>query len=594
MGAWLFSLHVYSSDRALVRRAAEEVASELGIRFLLSPVKKGWIALLADFSTFSENIGAALALRVGGAPVFDCTVADDDDFRYHFYRDGRLVDRYCAAPDTFDGIPKAERPSWRGEPNRFADLFDSPKDVTACAELLRLNHRRFTFESQRLEGFARLLGLSHVLDAYEEPDESGAPDFPGAKNFVHVPDDSAAKTAARQRRTNIRGEYQHLKRTGLLRAEIKAPGSARERERLSCKWFFDSGDGALIVQWTDWMHPSPPAVRLLAPTYVGPQPLEIAGDWGRTSVCSLSRSGRWLALGHAGGDWSATLWEWPKAECGARISHERSVSWVGFDREEQLLLTAGPSDMVVSSVPDGRELARTHLDHSATAFALHPGGDQIVVGTSGGEIFIRDTRTLVVEKRLTTFRGVLAGGANPLAATGVLLQARPPELTGERFKAWMMRQADPEIFARLLFSPDGDWLFAGTSLGMRAFAWPELLAAADGPAPAPKFAAEAQPGSLGHHTYCHTLAFDESAQRLLFAGLEGVIEALDIRTGSIATLLRPPELLAIRQLALSPDGQSLAVQASEATMNSRPRTEYRIWNYPALCGNAGLRGTARA
>ena len=125
--------------------------------------------------------------------------------------------------------------------------------MTACAELLRLNHRRFTFESERLERFARLLGLSHVLDAYEEPDESGAPDFPGGKKFVHIPDDSAAKTAARNRRTNIRAEYRQLKLAGLLRAEIKAPGSARERERLSCNWFFDPGDGALIVQWTVWM-----------------------------------------------------------------------------------------------------------------------------------------------------------------------------------------------------------------------------------------------------------------------------------------------------------------------------------------------------
>ena len=588
MGAWLFSLHVHSSDRALVRRAAEEVAAEHGTRFLLSPVKKGWIAFLADFSTFSENIGAALALRVGGAPVFECTVADDDDFRYHFYRDGRLVDRYCAAPDAFDGIPKAERPSWRGEPNRFADLFNSPKGVTACAELLRLNHQRFTFESERLERFARLLGLSHVLDAYETPDENGAPDFSGAKNFIHVPDDSAAKTAARNRRTNIRAEYEHLKRAGLLRAEIKAPGSARERERLSCNWFFDPGDGALIVQWTAWMRSSPPASRLPAPVFAGPQPLEIAGGWGRISGCSLSRSGRWLALGHAGGDWSATLWEWPKAECSARISHERSVSWVGFDREEQLLLTAGPSDMVVSSVPDGRELARTHLDHTATAFALHPDGDRIVVGTSGGEFFIRDTRTLMVGKRLTTFRGVLAGGANPLAATMALLAARPPGLSVEQLNAWMMRQTSPEHFAKLLFSPDGEWLFAGTSLGMRAFAWPELLAAADGPAPAPTFAAEARPGNLGHYTSCYTLAFDEPAQRLLFAGLEGVIEALDLRTGSIATLLRPPELLSVRQLTLSPDRQSLAVKASEAKMNSRRATEYRMWSYPALCRNAGL------
>ena len=169
-----------------------------------------------------------------------------------------------------------------------------------------------------------------------------------------------------------------------------------------------------------------------------------------------------------------------------------------------------------------------------------------------------------------------------------LLQARPPELAGDQANAWMMRTANPETFARLLFSSDGEWLFAGTSLGMRAFFWPELRAATDGPAPSAKFAAEARPGGLGHHTYCYALAFDEPAQRLLFAGLEGVIEALDLHTGAIDTLLRPPELLAVSRVELSPPWQNLVVHSWEAKVSSRRPGEYRVWSYPALCRDAGF------
>ena len=194
VGAWLYSIHVHSADRALVRRAAEQVPAEDGARFLLGPVKKAGYRCWQIFGSTSEKLGLALALRVSGAPVFACMVADDDDFRYHFDRDGQLVDRYCAAPEAFEGIPKAERRSWRGEPRRFAGLFDSPDDVTACAELLRFGERR----------------------------------------------------------ARIRAEYQGLKAAGLLRAEIKAAGSARAREDLSCHWFFDRTHSGLIVQWSDW------------------------------------------------------------------------------------------------------------------------------------------------------------------------------------------------------------------------------------------------------------------------------------------------------------------------------------------------------
>jgi len=463
-------------------------------------------------------------------------------------------------------------------------LLGSPEKVGACAKLLRTSHRHFTFESDRLARFARLLGLNYAQDGYEEMPAQ----FPGAKQFVHVPDDTSAKAAERQRKADLRAEFKRLEREGVLRAEIKSPGKAAERERMQSHWFFDPRDSSFVVQWNHWHLPFQPVVRFVAPDFAESEPIDAMANWQHIYRMGLSPSGRWLALGHASGDWSATLSSWPPGTSAARIAHRRDVGTVQFDRAEQILLTAGSEDLVLTSVPEGRELGRTQLIGAPPAAALHPDGTHVVLGSQGGELFIRPTANLSQEKRLTTHRGAVADSGDPMAAVRLCFEERAPGMTTEQWNYSMMRRVNPERFVRLLFSPDGEWLFAATSLGMRAFAWRDLCVAENGPAPGPVYAVDARPGALGHHTYCYTLAFDETAERLIFAGLEGVIEILDLNNGKVATLLRPPELLCIQQIGLSPDRSTFAVQSREMKVNGRRPTELRLWSYPALCNQAGL------
>jgi hypothetical protein len=82
--------------------------------------------------------------------------------------------------------------------------------------------------------------------------------------------------------------------------------------------------------------------------------------------------------------------------------------------------------------------------------------------------------------------------------------------------------------------------------------------------------------------YVHALAFDEAAQRLLFAGVEGVIGYVDLETGATGKLLDPPQRWGIVQMAVSEDRRGLCCVCNAPELHGRQPPVLRIWNYPAL------------
>ena len=589
MGAWLSSLHVRSENRKLVCRVAESVAATHGCKLFLCPARRGWTTLLADFQSLSQVAVDAFATQVG-VPMFHCLVADDDDFRYQFFRDGALIDRYSSNPDAYgDDIPLSERNEWRGVPEHFVELLGGIRGVEKCVGLLRQPHgsddaSSFVFESERLARFAKLLGFSHSQVAYSdlEADEM----FPGRRQFKHVPDDSAAKADARAKFTSIRAEYRRLIKVRILFTDLRPPGGKREAHRVSPEWIFDPSDSSMLLWWTKYFSPSnETGFRIKPPEYCDLEPLDVTLP-REIRALKFSRSGLLLAVALFG---AAELWRWPSREVVGRIEHERVVSWPRFDSAERALVLAGTSEITVWDISSESELARMRLEEAPSSFAVHPSGEIAVCGMQNGLITFRELPSLQLSKRLATHRGILDSTEHPVTAQMRLIANRPPDLDAEEANAWFMRNVNPERFAALLFSPDGEWLFAGTNLGMRAWRWRKLIEAAAGKAPAPDFACDARPSpSSRGHSYCYTLAFDDKNQRLLFAGMEGIIQYLDLLSGQLGNLLRPPELLAIYRLDLSPDSKCLGVQANEFKINSLRSPEVRLWNYPALCAAAAL------
>jgi hypothetical protein len=150
---------------------------------------------------------------------------------------------------------------------------------------------------------------------------------------------------------------------------------------------------------------------------------------------------------------------------------------------------------------------------------------------------------------------------------------------------WLAEQApirgseQPMSFS---FSPDGSLFFCATSHGARVYAWEEMLGA-EQQMPRPLFAVDGRsdpdeskrPGTaFGGYTYA--LVHDAEAHRLLFGGLGGTIEYLDLRSGLSGTLIDPPGRPGILHLAFTRDGSALLCNVRSSHF------ELQIWNYLAL------------
>jgi hypothetical protein len=148
---------------------------------------------------------------------------------------------------------------------------------------------------------------------------------------------------------------------------------------------------------------------------------------------------------------------------------------------------------------------------------------------------------------------------------------------------WVAEQAPiqgSESPSAMAFNSDGSLLFCATSHGIRVYSWEEVLAAGE-QMPRPLFAAKGKPVGeyAGSLAYTHAIAYDSHAGRVVFGGLGGAIEYLDLQTGASEILIEVPGQPAIHRLAFSRDGSTLASQAAGG--RHRPPT-IQIWNYSKL------------
>jgi hypothetical protein len=86
-------------------------------------------------------------------------------------------------------------------------------------------------------------------------------------------------------------------------------------------------------------------------------------------------------VGHAAGDWKATLWDLVEKRCIAVSPQVRAVSWDGFTPDERAMICVsgnGQAGNVVIQPADGLESRILPLSHASRA-ACHPGGRKLAV-----------------------------------------------------------------------------------------------------------------------------------------------------------------------------------------------------------------------
>ena len=542
-------------------------------------------------------------------------VYDDDIFGYRFYRDAKLIDEYNSDPDYFEEQPAEEEARLRGRPEVFAEFIPTERDRQGLQELLSPEYaENVIIASETLERFARLLGLTNAVAAYEYLQDGETEDITDWDRFVHVPDRAEELSRKAKIQNALEAEKQRLKSAGLLLASRLGALTPVVNSRL--KLFTnpvvcaDRQHGSLLACWAEVSGNQFHAIERWGPPWDKAPTLLDLKIQDSVHALALSPSGRYLAVGHSFGNSRAQLFDFERQALIAGIPHSRFAEWVGFHRDEKYVVSVGEDEAVVTSVA-GARVSSVRVPRAESA-VIHASG-VLVLGSRQGVLSLADLPSGRVIKSLefiidTAPRQPLYEG---VSSDPNFLQAmeRAQEYLQKQFEERGLEQGEsvrkaeeeirqaremaagrlivPESIYSLDASPDGKLLFAGTSGGARVFAWEGVLRAEDR-MPPPLFVASGTPvARLGlppaAGAMVYALAHDDPGNRLVFAGLDGVVSMLDLATGKTSVILRPPGQPATTRLVLSRDARTLCVvRLSLGNGEGAEPSELQIWDYVAL------------
>src|SRR2546429_142954 len=195
---------------------AENLVTAHNGRLFIGSKTNGWTGLYLDNSAPTEAFAIALAKQLN-ASVLDLIVHDSDIFIYNFYRGDQLIDEYSSRPDYFEEVSEAEHQRLKGKPEVFRDLVDSDNKLAELGSPLTAHDdEEFDFEENRLEKFAELLGIENTLTSYEYLTRGEWDGINGRKQFVHIPDLTAGKAAAKAAAAALRARINRLKKARIL------------------------------------------------------------------------------------------------------------------------------------------------------------------------------------------------------------------------------------------------------------------------------------------------------------------------------------------------------------------------------------------
>jgi hypothetical protein len=638
MGAFYGSVHVRTDDRDQVLAAAGKVARK-DTRLLVGPALRGWVAVYPSGNGQNDRVARRLAKHVAGDVVY-VMVHDSDVFAYSVFRDGKLIDQFNSQPDYFGAASDKEKAKLRGRPEKFAHLLPDPARLEDLRSLLAPDKAPGTvFADRLLAKFAELLGLANVDTAYEylmEEDEG----IEGREEFVHVPDlsnERAAKAVEEARQAQVR---QRWREQGLLRVEERRAGKGFARVvPLFCP---DGGSGFLVCWPGNWHAPEPvPLQRYQAP-WTLPAP---ATGLTIEPITSLARSpsGRYVAMGGA----AARVREFATREVVLEVAHTRGVEWVGFSSDEAHFISVGRGDIFVTSIETRQCVSSPAVEHGSHG-AIHPCGMLVVTGEScrlnlidvhtgavNRSFKIGSKRELqssersmlaLMKQRLDNYDPVefermlqtqikqvderVKAMVERLEAAGVtssderVEEMRVQLVEGvEKSRVWIENQRQQvatghievsvERPSCLTISRDGRLLCLGTDRGVRVFAWEAVLAANTYlPEPVFQFDSAIMPAENNPYGFglIYTMAVHEGGRQLIFGGIAGRIDSLDLTTGRHRVVCDLPGNPAVLRLCLSSDEANLACCVQPNLLahgrDERP-PELHIWDFAALLRNAG-------
>ncbi len=609
MGVFYGAAHVRMSDRDTVCAAAEELALGRGIRCLVGPVLGEWVSVYPSNNGQDQTVGQELARRLN-CDVLHLLVHDDDVLIYYLYRKAELADSYWSLPGYFAERDRDAQQAMAGRPESWADLLGD--QVGPVRDLLKRETEggeSYVCEVDRLTRLAKLVGITNAVTAYEYLKDGESEGIKGRRQFIEVPQAEIAKQKQTERAlaAEIKRKKKELMKQGLFLAE------QHKKDCSHPAWCVVEDGFWLYLKVSDPRAPQPMQHFRSQTADIETIDLELPEHaiWDLKS----SHSGRYVAVevrtfGQAKSgvgvyDTAQKCWLWKKAVC-ARLA--------GFDSAEKRLLIFDNESAELVNPADGKSVTPPQATHGAVNVALHPNGREVVLNEQtrlvafdfddpsrqiamypGGKI---DFQT---RPRIDRILRTLQHGLPQRMAS---LREQMPTLSDEDLQKKLQtfrddllseRIAPPDEanvrVHRMVFSRDGERLYCGTREGLFAYSWDIMKT---GGTPSWTFPTViGEPLANGASPRCARLIVeDERHQAILFAGDDGIVRIADQRTGSVTTLLAPPDDMSVMGLGLTPAADALCVTLLHNSRDSdRKKPDHalwQVWSYAKLREQAGL------
>jgi hypothetical protein len=150
------------------------------------------------------------------------------------------------------------------------------------------------------------------------------------------------------------------------------------------------------------------------------------------------------------------------------------------------------------------------------------------------------------------------------------------------------------------FDRSGRWIWIGTTVGIRVYSWPTVLASTDGQTPEPLWKFDVpvtqNPDNPNREVgYVYSAVAEPDGDGLLFGGITAELFRLDFPSGRVHSLVKMPGGGGIVRLSLAADGCSLGICShfwSLATLKrqQKPRQAWEIWSCAKITRSAEHHG----
>lgn len=519
---------------------------------------------------------------------------DDDVLCYWIFDCGEEKDQYDSAPGYFkSGKIKAPK---GGNPEVLCRLFNCNEGVEKLSDILTrkvTDEKPYHFEHERHQDICNLLGIDFHLSALSFKMADMGEE--GEISEVEMIGDTPAAQFNRKLR-KAEDEKEILKSSGTLIEEL-----IDKRQSYSQPvWTFCVKTGRLYFCYSHHDQKEDNNLLYIEPGDTCVKEVEYIKITSTIYKLAIDESGKYLAAGHASGNWTADIFELENGKLVSTLQNKTLTNSILFNKTSTKLYCLSDSLSCVS-VPD-MEIIHKKSDFKTfpTCMGLHPSGDYIVLGCQN-HVDILDLKTFHTHSRLLIgkIQDLDADPYTEYMSTLRYITAGLGDVKDTYFK--MMRSNTSRPFA-FEFTPDGKQLFMAGSKGLWIYDWDDfLMKDTDTPDPINVYTflevmkdeiREYDPVAKlsiiqWHNAY--DACYDAENKLILYSNINGMVCYVDMNKKEHGKLYEAPGNPAIIKMVLSPDKKRLVCSINYLNVNAREIPgSTQILHYQDLLKKAGI------